>query len=68
MYNRHDVIFLSGRSREKILKEIEVVHSDVENIVMNEKIPAIVSRQYKCKDGCIYSVVLYLLILILEIG
>ncbi len=53
MISRHNLVFISKEARIEALKNIENDSAEVEEFVMNEKIPAIVTRQFMCEDGLV---------------
>ncbi len=51
MRSRHNLVYISREARERALENIENVSSEVTALVMNENIPAIVTRQFMCDEG-----------------
>ncbi len=51
MIKRHNLIYLSESARTQALNNLDNPNNDVKELVLNNEIPAIVSRQFECEDG-----------------
>ncbi len=53
MYKRHNLLYFCIEGREEALLTLEDVNEEIINLISNESVPAIVSRQDSRKDGYI---------------
>lgn len=51
MTKRHNLVYISYDARKDALERLSNSNENVKNLVLNENIPAIISRQSMCKDG-----------------